>query len=197
MFDYQPSQYKHDSRRDSFQMFGYWFVRNKLTGIYEATAEERRDESRDVQINWPEKHRVKTDRDWPIILIPALLTAASLILLWRTVVYTHRQWHEAQQTALDSDKSADAAQVSATTAANALKFSQEQFKTEQRPIVWLISDLPKGKFVQLPTNKVGQITWDIVVKSYGTSPAVNVAIRLYVKMADEDWKSAFGQPKRI
>jgi hypothetical protein len=55
---------------------------------------------------------------------------------------------------------ASAAQSAAATAKDTLDSSAQRFRTEQRPIIWLISDLGSPEFIQQPGNRqMGQVLW--------------------------------------
>ena len=80
-------------------------------------------------------------------------------------------------------KAADAAVTSAQTAQAALKTAQENFRKEQRPIVWL-NDLGTPTFI--PNRKTadgtGQIVWSWHFTNYGRSPALHMSFDHFMRI---------------
>jgi hypothetical protein len=80
-------------------------------------------------------------------------------------------------------KAADAAVTSAQTAQAALKTAQENFRKEQRPIVWL-NDLGTPTFI--PNRKTadgtGQIVWSWHFTNYGRSPALHLSFDHFMRI---------------
>lgn len=80
-------------------------------------------------------------------------------------------------------KAADAAVTSAQTAQAALKTAQENFRKEQRPIVWL-NDLGTPTFI--PNRKTadgtGQIVWSWHFTNYGRTPALHMSFDHFMRI---------------
>jgi hypothetical protein len=89
-------------------------------------------------------------------------------------------------TDVSTRKAADAAVKSATTAETALNTARENFRAEQRPIIWLTNNLGSPQYVNLTNNPGGgQITWQWHFTNYGKSPALHLAFHQLIKIGDK------------
>jgi len=87
-------------------------------------------------------------------------------------------------TDVSTRKAAEAAVKSATTAESALKAAHENFRMEQRPVIWLTNDLGTPRFL-LNTQKAGntgQVIWDFRYTNYGKYPALRVSFLHFMKI---------------
>jgi len=89
-------------------------------------------------------------------------------------------------TDVSTRKAADAAVKSATTLETALQTARENFRAEQRPIIWLTNNLGSPQYVN-PTNNPGggQIAWQWHYTNYGKSPALQLTFHQLIKIEDK------------
>jgi hypothetical protein len=89
-------------------------------------------------------------------------------------------------TDVSTRKAADAAIESATTLETALQTARENFRAEQRPIIWLTNNLGSPQYVNR-TNKPddGQIAWEWHFTNYGKSPALHLTFHQLMKIEDK------------
>jgi hypothetical protein len=87
-------------------------------------------------------------------------------------------------TDVSTRKAAEAAVNSATTAEIAVKAARENFRMEQRPVVWLTNELGTPQFVPntKKTDNTGQIVWDFHFTNYGKLPALHMSVRHFMKI---------------
>jgi hypothetical protein len=94
-------------------------------------------------------------------------------------------------------KAANAAMTSATIAQTALQTARDNFRAEQRPIIWLTNDLGSPQYFNL-ANKTdgGQIAWEWHFTNYGRSPARHLTFHHLIKIGDkvEEGYGYNGQP---
>jgi hypothetical protein len=90
-------------------------------------------------------------------------------------------------------EAAGAAVKSASTAEDALKTARENFRSEQRPIVWLTNDLGAPVFVPNPkkADNTGQIVWDWHFTNYGKTPALHISFRHFMRI-DNSTAESYG-----
>jgi hypothetical protein len=90
-------------------------------------------------------------------------------------------------------EAAGAAVKSASTAEDALKTARENFRSEQRPIVWLTNDLGAPVFVPDPkkADNTGQIVWDWHFTNYGKTPALHISFRHFMRI-DNSTAESYG-----
>jgi hypothetical protein len=109
-----------------------------------------------------------------------LLAVATLIL---AAIAGLQAWILATTDA-STREAARAAVKSATTAEDALKSARENFRAEQRPIIWLTNDLGAPQFVPNPkkADGTGQIVWDWRLTNYGKTPAVHITFHHFMRI---------------
>lgn len=138
--------------------------------------------------------------------IEAACAVALVVITGFYTHYAHQQVQTAQNTLAEIvkqspeiKKSADAAYSSSTTADATLKSSQEQFRDEERPYVWLTPGLatPTDSMSNTPILDFLSHKWtlgiNIQVHNGGHSPAVDVLETKVVMIFDtpkEAWKKA-------
>jgi hypothetical protein len=89
-------------------------------------------------------------------------------------------------TDVSTRKAADAAVKSATTAETALNTARENFRAEQRPIIWLTNNLGSPQYINLTNNPGGgQIAWQWHFTNYGKSPALHLTFHQFIKIEDK------------
>jgi hypothetical protein len=89
-------------------------------------------------------------------------------------------------TDVSTRKAADAAVKSATTLETALQTGRENFRAEQRPIIWLTNNLGSPQYVNLTNNPGGgQIAWQWHFTNYGKSPALHLTFHQLIKIEDK------------
>jgi hypothetical protein len=98
--------------------------------------------------------------------------------------------------------SAIAAVISASTALMALTTARENFRADQRPVVWLTNDVGRPEFVPSvnQTDDTGQILWGWHFANYGKTPALRITFRHFISIEDNTAESygavdpSFGGP---
>jgi hypothetical protein len=83
-------------------------------------------------------------------------------------------------------KSADAAKSAAETANTTLKSNQDQFRIEERPIIWATNNLGSPVFV-----RSGQVVWTWTITNYGKTPAHEIRIFSFMKIGNRPWEPQF------
>jgi len=133
------------------------FILTENTIVYEAEPEESGQERHDhptvvqIQSHLP----IDLKRDWRDTIfkwLNVLLAAVTFVIV---AYYTRAAFIQAQQSiraAKAAEESAAAATSAADTAASALGFSQEEFRQEQRPYIWLSAGMA------LPETPVGSLS---------------------------------------
>jgi hypothetical protein len=125
------SQSLEDKIRLYLEQIGYEYSLNESSGLFEPPqssakgqpptpaqeTQQRIDLGRDCHTPF----HVNVLRDWLAMAIPATQSALTLLLLVATVVYTRRQWLEANRSANASEIAANAAKSAAETANSTLK----------------------------------------------------------------------------
>jgi hypothetical protein len=114
-------RYRFDEKvRDYLERIGHHYFLNESSGLYEP--HPRRAQQRDSATDRHDAPlQVNVQRDRWAVGIPAILSVLTLLLLIATVVYTRRQWLEANRGANASETAANAAQSAAVTANDTLK----------------------------------------------------------------------------
>jgi hypothetical protein len=80
-------------------------------------------------------------------------------------------------------KAADAAVKSATTLETALQTARENFRGEQRPVIWLSNQKGAPEFVINKTgDNTGQILWTWHFTNYGKTPALHITFRQFMNI---------------
>jgi hypothetical protein len=119
-----------------------------------------------------------------------VLTRATLLLAGATLILAIiagiQAWILATTDA-STREAARAAVKSASTAEDALKNARENFRSEQRPIIWLTNDLGAPVFVPNPkkTDNTGQIVWDWRFTNYGKTPALHLSFRHFMRIENK------------
>ena len=114
--------------RHYLQRVGEHFFLNESSGLYQPYPKPEPPPSNSTPDPLPHQvgsgrqtvFHVNVLRDWMVILIPAVFSLLTLVLLIATVVYTRRQWLQANRSANASETAANAAQSAAVTANNTL-----------------------------------------------------------------------------
>jgi hypothetical protein len=83
-------------------------------------------------------------------------------------------------------EAARAAVKSASTAEDTLKNARENFRSEQRPIIWLTNDLATPVFIPnaKKADNTGQIVWDWHFTNYGRTPALHITFRQFMRIGN-------------
>jgi nitrate reductase cytochrome c-type subunit len=78
--------------------------------------------------------------------------------------------------------SAEAAVKSANAVDMAGRNAQENFRAEQRPVIWLTNELNKPEFIpnMKKADNTGQIVWSFHYTNYGRTPAVHISFRHFM-----------------
>ena len=85
-------------------------------------------------------------------------------------------------------EAAHAAVKSATTAQTALETARDNFRIEQRPIIWLTNDLGSPQYINLTKQPAsGQIVWEWHFTNYGKSPALHLTFHQSMKIEDKSY----------
>jgi hypothetical protein len=80
-------------------------------------------------------------------------------------------------------KAADAAAKSAATLETVLQTARENFRAEQRPVVWLSNEKGAPEFVIDKTgDNTGQILWTWHFTNYGKTPALHISFRDFMNI---------------
>lgn len=85
-------------------------------------------------------------------------------------------------TDVSTRKAADAAIESATTLKTALQTVRENFRTEQRPVIWLTNIGTPEFILGNPTDNSGQIVWSWHMTNYGKTPALHMLFRQFMQI---------------
>jgi hypothetical protein len=162
------------------------FFFDSSKGIYKPKAYEPKDQG----------HGSKNQRpEWSRFAITTIISLLTLLAVAVYAYYAKLQWYEMRRAADAAHDSAVAANSAATTAAATLVASQQQFRNEQRPYVWLAPGiaLPNkamgvATLADLAKNKVF-LEFNIEANNGGHSPAVNVINTAAVLIMDSSEKA--------
>jgi hypothetical protein len=94
-------------------------------------------------------------------------------------------------TDVSTRKAADAAVKSATTLETALQTARENFRSEQRPIIWLTSEGEAPRFLNVG-DSIGRIAWNWRYTNYGKTPALKIAYSEFMSIQGKTTPSAGG-----
>jgi len=140
----------------------------------------------------PENAPVQPSPSWWKVWKPAppevALTRATVWLVLATLLLAVIAFGQAwilATTDVSTRKAADAAVRSATAAETALKTVQENFRAEQRPIIWLGTVWSPRFLPSSGDDNIGHIAWNWSYRNYGRTPAL--------KMATKDFMSINGK----
>lgn len=86
--------------------------------------------------------------------------------------------------------------LSQKTAQQAISQTGDQFRQEERPIVWVTNDLENPRFVQFAGHPTGQIIWKWSYTNYGNMPADNVHYFQEIKLGNGPFVECYGEPKK-
>ncbi len=82
-------------------------------------------------------------------------------------------------------KAANAAITSAATTQTALQTARDNFRIEQRPIIWLTNNLGSPQYVNRTDKPDGcEIAWEWHYTNYGRSPALHLTFHQLIKIED-------------
>jgi hypothetical protein len=76
---------------------------------------------------------------------------------------------------------------------------RENFRLEQRPIIWLTNDLGTPAFVPNPkkADNTGQIVWDWHFTNYGKTPALHITFRHFMRIENSTEESYGAQAPSV
>jgi hypothetical protein len=88
-------------------------------------------------------------------------------------------------------KVADAASKAANVAEIALRTARDNFRTEQRPIVWLTNNPGSPEFMpnQQKADGTGRIIWSWHFTNYGKTPALHLSFRHFMTIENSSEQS--------
>lgn len=116
-----------------------------------------------------------------------LLAVATLVL---AIIASIQAWILATTDA-STREAARAAVKSASTAEDALKNARENFRSEQRPIIWLTNNLGAPQFIPnlKKADGTGQIVWDWHFTNYGKTPALHLTYHDFMRIENNTEES--------
>jgi hypothetical protein len=77
-------------------------------------------------------------------------------------------------------------------ARNAVSQTENQFREDQRPYVWIEDDKPVGPFGLSAID--GQLSWNFRIKNFGKTPAINVQVQTWIVIGKDAWKTIKWRP---
>jgi hypothetical protein len=115
-----------------------------------------------------------------VLAIATVVLAVSTIIL---AAIAGIQAYILATTDTSTRKAADAAVKSATTLETALQTARENFRGEQRPVIWLSNQKGAPEFVINKTgDNTGQILWTWHFTNYGKTPALHITFRQFMNI---------------
>lgn len=122
-----------------------------------------------------------------------LVSILTLFLLFLTVYYAHKQWVEANQTAIAAEISARAAQDSVLKAQAAINQARDQFVKDRRPYIDQTSGVVNGPqtFSNPETSGLVQIVWNWDTTNYGKTPAAHIIPYAEMKLGSEPFVATY------
>lgn len=131
------------------------------------------------QADQKKSHRLQWATFWTGLL--------SLATLGVYTEYTRRQFHAFElsnainvKIAESALKSTEAAQGATRIAPEAMKATQDQFRQDQRPYIWITKDLGQPSFIE----NSGQFVWTYHITNYGKSPAYKLICHQFTKIGN-------------
>jgi hypothetical protein len=136
-----------------------------------------------------ETQRSKPEKVWRCI--KGALEAAGIIAVVVYTILAYRQWHEMIFARHQTQSAIAVANRSAKAAEESLAESQDAFRKDQRPFVWINPKKPglgekqdaenSGLFLLYDTT-TQRLTWTVHFANFGKTPALNVVVDKHVEV---------------
>lgn len=86
---------------------------------------------------------------------------------------------------------AGASICAALLAQQSLQLSRDNFVADQRPFIWLTSDFGAPVYRRVPDSSTGQIIWEWHFTNFGKTPANEVRLQHFMKLADGGFRPSY------